>query len=165
MSKAIIIILLLFSISCVCWNIRVRKELSKRKIEAASLNDSLKKQWEFYRLFVRWIQVHNHGKSVASYCKEKGIKRVAIYGMKEAGELLLDELEKGGIEVPCGIDRDADNIYVKTTVIKPSEKIPDVDIIVVTAIHFYKQIEDELKKKVNCPIVSLLDVLCEISLL
>ncbi len=163
--KVIMGALIVFSMICIFYILGIRKTISKKNNCIDSLNDTLKKQREFYGLFVRWLSVHNHGKSLASYFNERNIKNVAIYGMKETGVLLLSELERGGINVLYGIDRDADSIFAKTNIIKPSEDIKEVDAIVVTAIHYYNQIENDLKEKVDCPIFSLQDILYEISLL
>ena len=42
------------------------------------------------------------------------------------------------------------------------DTLDDVDAIVVTAVTFFDEIEDELHKKVNCPILSLEDILYEV---
>jgi cellobiose-specific phosphotransferase system component IIB len=55
-------------------------------------------------------------------------------------------------------------LKVKTYI--PTEKLPNVDAIIVTPIFQYKKISKTLKKsckksKINCPIISLETILCK----
>ena len=42
------------------------------------------------------------------------------------------------------------------------EKLEKVDAIIVTAVSFFDQIEEELSEKISCPIISLEDILYEV---
>ena len=42
------------------------------------------------------------------------------------------------------------------------DNLEDVDAIVVTAITFFDEIEEQLQSKVSCPIISLEDILYEV---
>lgn len=117
---------------------------------------------EFYDVLVQWVSLKQEGKSLASYFEENNYKTVAIYGMKELGERLYDELRNSDIEVKYIIDKNADAIYSEIDVITPDEKLPKVDVIVVTAIHYYDEIEEMLTEKVNYPVVSLEDIVFEL---
>ena len=61
-----------------------------------------------------------------------------------------------------GIDKKADTIYAEFDVISPDEELEEVDAIVVTSITFFDEIEELLSKKVDCPIISLEDILYEV---
>ncbi len=148
----LIVMLLLFKTNA------LRRKLSEFKAKQA---DESLKQSEFYSVLTRWIEIHNAGKQISECLLSKGFRRVAIYGMKELGVLLLDELRNGGIDVDYGIDRDADLIYVKTKMVTPNEELEPVDAVIVTAIHYYSQIKKDLQTKLDCPIESLLDILYE----
>ena len=137
--------------------------ISGRKLRATIRRgeDSQKKFLEFYYILVQWLRVHSEGRTLADYFKKNDYKTVAIYGMKELGEALLDELTKNGVEVEYGIDRDADNLYVGVDTYKPDEELKEVDVVVVTAVHYYDAIEADLKKKMNSKIISLEDLVWE----
>ena len=45
---------------------------------------------------------------------------------------------------------------------KLTDDLPETDVIVVTAIYFYEEIREELSQLVDCPIISLEDVVYEI---
>ena len=59
-------------------------------------------------------------------------------------------------------DKNADNIYSSVEVMNLSDDLPEVDAIVVTAVFFFDEIAEELADKVNCPIISLEDMVYEV---
>ncbi|WP_026650994.1 hypothetical protein [Butyrivibrio proteoclasticus] len=132
-----------------------------RKKAIIKLEDFRKKNAEFYSIQNRWIKILHEGRGTINYFEKNGYKTVAIYGMKELGILLLEELNNSGVEVKYAIDRDADKLYVATDVYKPDEDLQKVDVVVVTAIHYFDSIKAELEKKMDCPIISLEDVIWE----
>ena len=119
---------------------------------------------EFYGILLQWIKVHQSGHTLADYFVKNGYKTVAIYGMKELGQALLKELVNSEVKVICGVDRDADSIFAAADVYKPDEKLPDVDVMVITAVYYYTEIALYMAEKVKCPIVSLDDVVYEADL-
>jgi hypothetical protein len=74
----------------------------------------------------------------------------------------VDELRGTATQVAFGIDRNADSIYADIDVVTLDDKWEEVDAIVVAAITFFDEIEEELSQKVDCPIISLEDVLYEV---
>lgn len=117
------------------------------------------KMKEFYELLVAWLALKQENKSLSDYFTKNNYKTVAIYGMKELGERLLDELQGSEIEIKYIIDRNADEIYVDLDVLTPDDELEDVDVVVVTAIHYFGEIEEEMSNKMSCPIISLEDVI------
>lgn len=124
--------------------------------------DKLKKMGEFYNLLIQWMSLKQEGKSLVSYFKNNGYQKIAIYGMKELGERLYDELKDSEIEVKYVIDQNADAIYADVDVFTPEDELEEVDAIVVTAIHYFDEIEEILEQKADCPILSLEDIVYEI---
>lgn len=114
-----------------------------------------------YMCFDQWLRLRQEGKNLAEYFKREGYHTVAIYGMKELGEHLYDELEGTGIIVQYIIDKNADQIYADVEVKTPDEKLDQVDAIVVTAVYYFDEIEEMLSEKVDCPVLSLEDILYE----
>lgn len=121
-----------------------------------------KKVHELYMAFDQWLQIRQEGKTLAEYFTRNGYKTVAVYGMRELGERLCDELKDSDITVSYAIDKNADSIYSELNVVTPKEELVPVDVIVVTAITFFDEIEAELSGKVDCPVVSLIDVMYEV---
>lgn len=115
-----------------------------------------------YMAYDQWLRVRQGGKTLVEYFEKQGYKTVAIYGMKELGERLYDELQGSDIMVEYIIDKNADAIYADVDVITPEEELKAVDVIVVTAIYYFDEIEEMLSDKVDYPIVSLEDILFEV---
>lgn len=113
---------------------------------------------EFYDILLEWTNVRQREETLVSYFKKNGYKKIAIYGMADLGEALLNELKGSDISVEYGIDRNADNIFSEIDVYRPDEELKPVDVIVVTAVHYYAEIEYILRGKTDYNIVSLDDV-------
>lgn len=120
------------------------------------------KHLALYKMMNQWVRVKQQGKNLASYFEENGYKKIAIYGMSYAGETLLEELKDSDIEVAYGIDGNARSIYANVEVVTMDDYLEEVDAVVVTAITFYDEIEENLCGVMNCPIISLEDVLSDI---
>lgn len=117
------------------------------------------KMKEFYELLIAWLTLKQENKSLSDYFTKNNYKTVAIYGMKELGERLLEELQGSEIEIKYIIDRNADEIYSDLDIYTPDDELEDVDVVVVTAIHYFDEIEAEMSNKMSCPIISLEDVI------
>lgn len=117
------------------------------------------KHLALFRMMDKWVQVKQEGKNLASYFEKNGYKKIAIYGMSYAGKTLVSELRDTDIRVAYGIDKNAGSIYSDVEIVSMDEKLDEVDVVVVTAITFWDEIEEKLSAKINCPIISLEDVL------
>lgn len=133
----------------------IRKSDRKKK----ELQEQINKLSLYYQIINMWLEMKQKGKSAAVFLQQKGIKKIAIYGMKELGERFYEELKSTDIDVICIIDKDKDQVIGDFTVFSPEEELPEVDAIVVTADYYYWEIKNQLEKKVICPIYSLNGVL------
>lgn len=147
------------AVGAVAGGVAAGKVSSKRINE---LLESHKKVHELYMAFDQWLRIRQEGKTLIEYFKQNDYKTVAIYGMKELGEHLYDELNGSDITVRYAIDKNADMIYANVDVVTPDDELEPVDVIVVTAIYYFDEIEEDLSEKVACPIISLEDILYEI---
>lgn len=136
-------------------------ELEKQISEKKKMSD---KHLDLYLLMNRWVKLKQKGINLSKYFEKNGYNRIAIYGMSYAGETLAEELKGTNIEVAYGIDKNAENIWINNIDILPLEnKLDAVDAVIVTAISSYDSIRALLSKKFVCPIISLEDILDEIS--
>lgn len=117
------------------------------------------KHLALYLMMNQWVRVKQEGKTLGGYFEKNGYKKIAVYGMSYAGETLLNELKDTGIEVAYGIDQKADERYSDVDIVSPDDELQSVDAIVVTPITFFDEIEEKLSKKIDCPILSLEDIL------
>lgn len=114
-----------------------------------------------YKMMCQWVRLKQEGKNLVDYFEKMGYKKIAIYGMSYAGDTLISELEGTKVQVAYGIDRNAENIYAGIEVVSMDEPLDEVDAIVVTAVTFFDEIAKALSDKMDCPIISLEDILYE----
>lgn len=137
----------------------VGKVMLEEKEKAKSMSD---KHLALFLMMNQWVKVKQDGKNLSAYFEKHNYKKIAVYGMSYAGETLIDELKGTAIEVVYGIDQNADSIYADVDVISMNDELEPVDVVVVTAITFFDEIEGALAEKMECPILSLEDILYEI---
>lgn len=119
------------------------------------------KHLALFQMMNQWVRIKQEGKSLSWYFEENGYKRIAVYGMSYVGETLVKELKDTGIEVAYGIDKRANSLYSDVDILSLDDDMDIVDAVVVTAITFFDEIEEKLSQKVDCPIISLEDILYE----
>jgi hypothetical protein len=128
-----------------------------QKIQAKS-----DKHFALFLMANQWVKVKQEGKHLASYFEKNNYKIIAVYGMSYAGETLIDELQDSSVTIAYGIDKNADSIYADIDILSVDADLTPVDAVVVTAITFFDQIEEKLSEKLDCPIISLEDILYEV---
>lgn len=117
------------------------------------------KYYFLYKMCKKWIQNKQKGISLEKKLDKSNVKKVAIYGWGEIGWLLDTELCKGRIEYI--IDRNAQDLIIKYPAFLPTDKLPAVDLVIVTIIDQYEVIKEELLKHNNIPICSIDELVCE----
>ncbi len=115
---------------------------------------------QFY-LVSRWLGLKQEKRNLSEYFEENGYKNIAIYGLGTLGEYLSNELEGTSIEVKFAID---ENVDARDNRRYPIYHLDDnfkdeVDAIIVTAIFAFDDIKKKCEEKLNCPIISLEDVI------
>lgn len=138
------------------------KVLTLERLPTDKAQAMSEKHLALFLMMNQWVKVKQEGKNLSTYFSDNDYKKIAIYGMSYAGETLLEELRDSEVEVVYGIDKNADGIYADVDIVSLDDDLENVDAIVVTAITFFDEIEEKLSQKVNCPIISLEDVLYEI---
>ena len=136
------------------------KRIMQKKLNVAT--DYSDKHLSLFLMMNQWVKVKQEGKNLASYFERNGFTRIAVYGMSYVGETLIEELKDTGVEVVYGIDKHADRIFSTVDVIFVDDSCGEVDAVIVTAITFFDEIKDILSEKVDCPVISLEDVLYEV---
>ena len=132
------------------------KRLYDKEKKARDYGDKMN---SYYHILNHWLKLKQQGISCQDYFRENNYKRIAIYGFKELGERLYDELKGSDIEVVYVIDKDVDGVWAEVDVFGVDEEFPDVDAIIVTPTWFFIEVEETLSRKAKCPIVSLEDVI------
>ncbi len=137
----------------------VGKVMFEEKDKANAMSD---KHLSLFLMMNQWVKVKQDGKNLTEYFEKNGYRKIAVYGMSYAGKTLIDELKGTGITVAYGIDKKADTIYADIDILSVEDSLADVDAVVVTAITFFNEIKETLTVKMDCPIISLEDVVYEV---
>lgn len=118
---------------------------------------NLEKYVNYYILLDYWMQAMEREKLIEEFFLFRGYKKIAIYGIAALGKHLIAQLKDSEIEVIYTIDRMVVDITGKLLSESVNE-IPAVDAVIVTPVYDYSIIKDDLRKYVNCDILSLEEV-------
>lgn len=137
--------------------------LRKKKKSDARLSGKIEKFKGYYYLLNQWLVLKQEGKSLEQYFVDNGYKTLAIYGMGELGNRLYEELKNSKrVKTEYVIDQNT-TTYSEVRMFDMEGTLPDVDVVIVTAIFAFDDIREELIKKLDVPVVSLNDVVYEIN--
>ena len=156
MKKTILLMPIISAAGCVVTAYLVNRHKTK---QLNPVQKQLETLLDHYRLLNHWLEIKNEGKSVATYFEEMGYSHIAVYGMAELGNRLMEDLKGTPIQVDYGIDQDIScSIARISEVYFPEDDLPETDVIVVTPYSAFGAIKKQLEIKVKCPIISLEEV-------
>lgn len=112
-----------------------------------------------YNALKKWFELKQQNISIIKYFQKNRYKKIAIYGISDLGMYLYQELSRSSVRVSYAIDRRAEKLDLGLKILKIENELPQVDAIVVTAVYFFDQIDDLLRNKVTCPVISIEDIL------
>lgn len=115
-----------------------------------------------FRMMDKWVEVKQEGKNLSMYFQKRGYRRIAIYGMSRAGRTLYNELESTGITIAYGIDKSAESLFADVDIFSLDDALDPVDAVVVTAVTYFEEIKKDISEKMDCPVLSLEDILFEV---
>lgn len=130
-------------------SVRALPELAQREKQQEKCSRLLK-------LMCRWTMNVQKGMKMADFLKKMAWCSVAVYGAGDVGKCLLAELSGSEIEVRYVIDRR--QIGLDLPVYSPDDRLPAVDCVIVTAVMDREEISRSLKEKLDCPVISIEDI-------
>ena len=136
------------------------KEISMNKTK--KIQETSDKHLALYLMMNHWVKVKQEGKCLAEYFTKNGYRKIGIYGMSYVGKTLVEELKGTEVTIAYGIDKNADSLYMDMDILTMDDDLDEVDAIVVTAVTFFNEIEEQLLEKIDCPILSLEDILYDV---
>ncbi|QHQ60685.1 glycosyltransferase [Anaerocolumna sedimenticola] len=120
-----------------------------------SINEKREKFRSNYYTINKWLNLIEKGLRIDQYLISKGYKNIAIYGLGELGRHIYNGFRDSEIIIDYAIDKLKGNYSdININVYSLEEKLKPVDVIIVSVIYNFKQIEKELQKKITCPILS-----------
>lgn len=140
------------------WFLCVKREWENKK-KSKNISNENKKVEQYYRLFNHWLMLNQRGFSLEQYFLEREYKNIAVYGMGPLGKRLCDELRNTSVKIDFVTDINIERIHTNEITCNLNDVMPEVDAFVVTPTYYYNEIESLLKQKVDCPIISIEEVL------
>lgn len=117
----------------------------------------------YFYLYDKWVDLKERDIQIERYFIERDYHKIAIYGMGKVGRHFLNEMKGTEIEVLYAIDgkENLKNQFIPIYSLKKDLK--EVDVVVVTPVFDYDRIYQAIKEVANFQIVSLDDILYELS--
>lgn len=119
------------------------------------------KDRRYLLLMNQWIINKQNCWKTADYLNKHGYHNIAVYGMSIYGRHLLRELDGEKIRVEYCLDQNVMPSYMNISVISPNDYLKPVDAIINTVIWDHESISGLLRKKIDCPIISLEEIVFE----
>lgn len=139
------------------------RRLKYKNKQLVNLSDNSQKQRILYLILNNMYAMEQNNMPLGTFLKEEGYNTIAIYGIHFIGQRLFDSLVKEGFEVEYLIDKGKRKEYRGVRVYSPQDDLKPVDAVVVTPVTYYNEIFLELQKKMDCPILSVEDILEDIN--
>ena len=109
-----------------------------------------------------WLRLRQRGKKIRNWLIQNNIREIAIYGMGELGQCLLNELSGTDIKVSYIIDQNKERYSEHYQCFAPMDTLPEVQLIVVTAVYDYSTIKEKICCGNATKVISLEEVLNEL---
>lgn len=131
------------------------------KLVKKDTDDNAKKVIKFKTQFYmvnRWVSILQDNRDLSGYFEKNGYRKVAIYGLGTLGENLANDLKDKVVfaidEKAAGRDQSRFPVYSMDDVINE-----EPDVVVVTPVFAFQDIQPLCETKFGCPVISLEDVI------
>lgn len=126
-------------------------------------SESQERYQHAYLMLLHWMEALQSGHSAAEYFTDAGYGSIAIYGMGDLANRLMEDLQGSGVRVCYGIDSDVARTVSRIgDIYSLKDGLPRVDAVVVTPFYAFDRICEDLKGKLDCPFVSIEEVIWSI---
>lgn len=137
------------------------RSIMDNKLKVAK-EEKVDKFKSYYNMLNQWLALKQENKSLAEYFVTNHYKTIAIYGMGEMGNRLYEELKDTDIKIKYAIDQNPAGAFAEIDIVGSDDVLEEVDAVIVTAIFAFDKIEKMLTAKLECPIISLDDVVFDL---
>ncbi len=120
------------------------------------------KQEEVIKTYEKWVYVLQNKNMISEYLMQNNYHKIAIYGLGRIGKQLYKELASSQLTVSYVIDQGysiTNKYYNQVPCYHPDDRLPNVDLIIVTVPSESEEIIKNLNKKVSCSVKSINEVL------
>ena len=133
----------------------IKNKLASISEENMSLKRLINRYYDYWRIFNIWMEKLEADESPAKYLVKMGYYNIAIYGYGMFGKHLVCQLNKENIRIKYIIDRQKDKKTKDIKLYTLDDQFPEVDCVVVTVLYDYERIEQALKTKLTCDVISI----------
>lgn len=103
------------------------------------------------KMLNKWLYLKNVDIPIKKYLEDKGLKRIAVYGLGDIGKRLIEELQNDNFVVEYAVDAKADMLFADFPLYLAKDELPDIDVMIVTVLYEFEEIKmqmpDRLKEK------------------
>lgn len=111
-----------------------------------------------------WFLVCNRGGSITDYLKNKGLKKIAVYGYGYLGKTLCENLKNENAEVSYVIDKNAAFLEINQKCCTIDTALEAVDAVIVTLVSENRnELNDRLREKFSAEVFWLEDIISNLS--
>ncbi len=128
-------------------------------------NEMNNKYKNLFVLLDRWMMLENQGTHTKEYFEKYDYHKVAIYGMGRLGRWLVRTLKDASVDIVYAIDQRSNIDMLGVDKKNLEDELPDVDVVIVTAIEDFDDIELKICSRLNVNVVSLDEVIAELELM
>lgn len=115
----------------------------------------------YLQLMDQWMTLKEKGISITDRMVNAGFKKVAIYGYGVLGRHFLQEILNSKVAAEYIIDMQKEKLHTDLKVYLPSDDLPEVDAVIVSAAYYYDEIYVNLRRKGISKVISLETILYE----
>lgn len=136
------------------------KRFQELRQECSHINGRLKRSSALFSLMNEWVKAKIDGRKIETFFEKRGWHRIALYGIGNSGvdKRLYEDLMSSDIKIMYAIDSNPNEVVADVDVYSPDDDLEPVDVVVVTAVHYFEEIKNSFEPKVDCPVISLMQV-------
>lgn len=107
-----------------------------------------------------WLQLLEAGVKISDYFKDKGFKRIGVYGYGIMYRHFMRQMEGAETKVVFLVDQRKEKLNINLPIFLPEDILPENDAIIVTSFYYVEEVKAKLAKKQK--IYSLREIIYEI---
>lgn len=105
-------------------------------------------------LLKMWVRASG-GDALERYLLNRGVKRIAIYGYSDVGDLIYRCLKNTSVEVVYAIDSNGNDKQSWLDILTLEDELPPVDMVILAPVWNLENVQESLREKLSCEIVEM----------
>lgn len=156
----ILLLCVIAVVACVIGYILAKYKDKKYYVEEIKKEKEKSARYLFdLRIAVLMVEAYMLNSGLDKMLRANNYSRVAIYGAAAVGRSLYYFLDSSEIEVVCFIDKRKTGEMLNNIPVRDLSNIDsNIDAIIVTPLTYFDEIYDDLKTKIDCPIIPITDI-------